>query len=234
MSTWIVPAIGIAPRAPSTPGQLGADQHRDQDRERRQLDGTAVDDRLQHVVLELLVEDEVHEDDQPDHPPLVDERDRRDQDRRQGRPRQRNEIEDRHEEAERDRIGDAGREQHDRRHDSGYDADQQVAGDVASDRPVDVVAHPPPSFLRRLGQECVEAFQPARALEQHEERQERDRHHGDDGGQDSLRDRHRRARESRAPARRRPSRPASRMRSTTSYRTASSPSCPRPSVTSST
>ena len=45
-------------------GQLGADQDGDEDRQRRKLHGPAVDDRLDDVVLDLLVDDE--EDDQDD------------------------------------------------------------------------------------------------------------------------------------------------------------------------
>ena len=43
---------------------LGPDEHGDQDRERREPDRAAIDQRLEDVVLELLVEDE--EDDQDD------------------------------------------------------------------------------------------------------------------------------------------------------------------------
>ena len=57
-TTWIAPATGIAPSAPITPGELGSHQHGDQHDQRRQLHGATVDERLQHVVLELLVEDE--------------------------------------------------------------------------------------------------------------------------------------------------------------------------------
>ena len=46
-------------------GDLGADEHRDQHRERRELHRSAVDERLEHVVLELLVDDEEHDHDDP-------------------------------------------------------------------------------------------------------------------------------------------------------------------------
>ena len=46
-------------------GELGADQHRDQHGQRRELHRPAVDDRLEHVVLELLVEDEEDQEHDP-------------------------------------------------------------------------------------------------------------------------------------------------------------------------
>src|SRR4029450_1723305 len=45
--------------------ELGTDQDRDQDDERRQLHRPPVDDRLQQVVLDLLVDDEEDHDDDP-------------------------------------------------------------------------------------------------------------------------------------------------------------------------
>ena len=69
----------------------------------------------------------------------------------------------------------------------GDEADGEVAGDVAPDGAVDVVADGPPARLRLRRQERVEAVHPRRPLEQHEERQERDRHDGDHGRDDALR-----------------------------------------------
>ena len=58
-------------------------------------------------------------------------------DRRAG---ERDQVEHRDDHAERDRERHAQDEQDDRRQRAGDQADQQVAGDVAADRPVDVVA----------------------------------------------------------------------------------------------
>src|SRR5262249_16792123 len=59
------------------PGDLGADQHRDEHHQRRELHGARIHDRLQEVVLDLLVDDEEDDDDDPGHDRL-DERDRAD------------------------------------------------------------------------------------------------------------------------------------------------------------
>ena len=42
-------------------GELGADEHRDEHCERRELHRAPVDDGLQEVVFELLVDDEEHD-----------------------------------------------------------------------------------------------------------------------------------------------------------------------------
>ena len=73
------------------------------------------------------------------------------------------------------------------------EADQDVAGDVAADRPVDLVADSTPARLRLLGEERVPALDPVAPLEQHEERQEDDRHRRRDDRDDALGDRERRA-----------------------------------------
>ena len=70
----------------------------------------------------------------------VEERDGADDDRRDRRAGQRDQVEDRDEQPERDRVRNAEGEQHDGRDDAGDQADREVAGHVAADRPVDVVA----------------------------------------------------------------------------------------------
>src|SRR4029078_8883531 len=67
--------------------------------------------------------------------------------------------------------------------------------DVAPDLAVDPVSDGAPTRLRIRGQESVEALHAGRALEEHEEREERDRHGADDEVEDALRDRDRGARE---------------------------------------
>ena len=184
-STWIVPATGNGGEGADHAGQLGADEHGDQDDERRELHGAAVDDRLQDVVLELLVE---NEEDQHDDPGLgrVEERDGRHGDGGDRRSCERDEVEDGDEEAERKRVRHAQRREHERRGDSGDDADRQVAGDVAADRLVDLIADRPPPRLLLLRQQPVEALDPFRPFEQHEQGEKRDRQGGDDRGDDAL------------------------------------------------
>ena len=62
------------------------------------------------------------------------------------------------------------------------EADQEIAGDVAADRPVDVVAHPLVAHPRTRGDEVEGSPDRPRAFEEHEEREEDDRDHADDGG----------------------------------------------------
>ena len=112
----------------------------DQHRERRELHRPPVDHRLEEVVLELLVDDEEDDDDDPGGD-RVQERDRADDDRGDRRAGERDQVEDRDDHAERDR--DTARRV---RAGTivvsvpGDQADQQVAGHVAADRAVDVVA----------------------------------------------------------------------------------------------
>src|SRR6266542_1350201 len=73
--------------------QLGSDQHGDEDGERRELHGPAVDDRLEDVVLDLLVDDEEHDQDNPGDD-RVQEADGDHDDRRDRRPGERDQIED--------------------------------------------------------------------------------------------------------------------------------------------
>ena len=117
-TTWIAPATGIAPRAPITPASSAPISTAIEDDQRRELHRATVDERLQHVVLELLVEDE--EDDEHDAGSgRVEEADRADDDGRDRRAGERDQVEDRHDEPERDRIRDAEHEEHDRRRDAG-------------------------------------------------------------------------------------------------------------------
>ena len=158
--------------------ELGSDQDCDQHGKRRELHGPAVDDRLEHVVLELLVDDE---EDQHDHAGggRVEERDRGNEDRGDRGAGKWDQVEDRHEQPERDRIRNADAEQHGGRDDAGDQADRQVAGHVTADRPVDVVPDLAPARLLLLGQEAVQPLDPRRPLEQHEQGQERDRERRD-------------------------------------------------------
>ena len=106
----------------------------------------------------------------------MQERDERDDDPGDGRAREWNQVEERDDQAQRDRIRHAHDQQDDGDRGAGDEADQDVAGDVAADRPVDLVADSTPARLRLLGEERVRALNPGAPLEQHEERQEDDRH----------------------------------------------------------
>ena len=84
-------------------------------------------------------------------------------------------------------YGTPSTEEHGRRDDAGDEADRQVAGYIAADRAVDVTADLPPARLSRLGDQAVDSLHPGGALQQHEERQERDRDDGDHRVEDALR-----------------------------------------------
>ena len=105
-------------------GELGSDQHGDQDHERGELHRPAVDDRLENVVLDLLVDDEEHDDDDSGGNG-VQERDRSDDDRGDRRACERDQVEDADHEPERDREGHAHDREHDRRERPGDEADQR-------------------------------------------------------------------------------------------------------------
>ncbi len=141
------------PERADDPGELGADQHRGEDDERRELHRAPVDQRLEHVVLELLVHEEEDTDDEADDPPLRDRRNGHEDDGRDGRSCERDEIEHPGHECERHRVRDAGREQDHERADERDEADQQVARDVAPDRLVDAMSHALPAGPRALGEE---------------------------------------------------------------------------------
>ena len=95
-------------------GHLGPDQDRDQHDERRELHGAPVDERLEHVVLDLLVEDEEHEQHDPG---LIDVRKPTVVSTQAGerRARERDQVEDRHDQPERERERHAHDQQDDRR-----------------------------------------------------------------------------------------------------------------------
>ena len=129
------------------------------------------------MVLELLVADEERDHDHAADPVGLDEDDGRDDDRREGGSGQRNQIEDRDDEPERDRIVAAHGEQDDGGYRPCDEADQQVPRDVPADRPVDLPPDPLVARPRGVPAGAERALNGARALEKHEEREEDD---GDD------------------------------------------------------
>lgn len=97
------PAIGMASSAPRMPASWApiSTAHSTASGE---LHRPPVDQRLQDVVLELLVGDEEPDHDQAPDPVRLDEDDRRDEDGGEGRASQRDEVEHGDEEPERDRV----------------------------------------------------------------------------------------------------------------------------------
>ena len=146
------------------------------------------------MVLELLVADEEGCDDDRGRRAARRDRDEHDEHRGDGRSRERDQVEKRDEQAERDDVGHADDPQDDARRDAGNQADQEVAGDVAADGAIDVVTDAAPARLLLLRQHAVDAVHPPRPLEQHEEGHEDDRQGRRHRGEDALRDRDRGAR----------------------------------------
>src|SRR4029453_18493225 len=70
---------------------------------------------------------------------------------------------------------------------AGDEADEEVARDVAADRPVDVRAGAAPVRLDVRWQRTVGTLDDLAALQEHEQREEGDRDDADDRGDDALR-----------------------------------------------
>src|SRR6266545_1199539 len=132
------------------PGELGPNQHGNEHDQWCELHRAAVDDRLEDVVLQLLVDDEEHDDDHALDPPDLDEDDGRDED------------------GERDRVIAAQAEEDDGACDSCDDADEDVPCHVASDRAVDLRTDAPPPGAAPVREESVKALDQSPAVEEHE------------------------------------------------------------------
>ena len=103
------------------------------------------------MVLELLVPDEERDHDQAAKPVRLDEDDGGDDDGRDRRAGERDKVENRYDEAERDRIVAADGEEDDRGRSPGDEAEEEVARDVAADRAVHLTAHPLVPQARAVG-----------------------------------------------------------------------------------
>ena len=114
------------------------------------------------------------------------QRDGRGEDRREGRADERDQVEHRHQDGQRQRVRDADHHQRHVRHDARDQADQQVAGDVAADGARDPRQHPLPPRPGGGRQQVDAGLHPATALAQEEVDEEEDRHRGDDGGEDAA------------------------------------------------
>src|SRR4051794_12687848 len=95
------------------PRHLRPDQHGDQDRQRRELHRPSVHERLQQMVLQLLIDDEEREH-HDRRRGRVRERDQREDDRGEGRPGERDQVEDEDQQPERERERHAHDQQDDR------------------------------------------------------------------------------------------------------------------------
>src|SRR4029078_2474185 len=137
------------------PRQLGADQDRDQDDERGELHRTAVDNGLKDVVLELLVQQKEDDDDHAPDPAELDEDDRGDDHGGHGGSGKRDEVEDCNDDRKRDGVRASDGKERDHRGNPGDDTDQDVAGHVAADCAVDLVADPLPARAGALRQQGV-------------------------------------------------------------------------------
>ena len=98
-TTWIAPAAGNREQRADQPGELDADQHREEHPERVELHRPRHDRRLQDVVLELLVDDEEDERGDPGGR-RIEERDEHRGDGADGRADQRQHVRERDPERE--------------------------------------------------------------------------------------------------------------------------------------
>ena len=116
------------------PEQRAAEERRDHHHERIEVDRAALDPRLHHVVLELLVDDREDRPDDRHRGEVLEQRDDADEDRPESGADQRNQVED----ADHDRAGQGRGHAEDREHDerrgAGDESLQQRSGDVAGDR----------------------------------------------------------------------------------------------------
>ena len=102
-TTEIEPATGIEASAPRTPAISAPMRSATSTRERREVDRPSVDDGQEHVVLDLLVDEQDDDDDHRLHDALREGGDTAD-DERDGRADERDEVEDRDDHRERERV----------------------------------------------------------------------------------------------------------------------------------
>ena len=165
--------------------QRGADQDRHDHDQRVKLDGAPVHERLDQVVLDLLVEDQHRRpDDQPDRE--VDERDHDpDQDPAERGADQGDQVEEPEQDRQREREGHVEDPQRHVGHQPGQDADHEVAEHVAGDRVRDVVGdrpQPPGPLRRHLS---VEELEQAVSVLDQEEGDHEDREELHEAGEDA-------------------------------------------------
>ena len=140
------------------------------------------------MVLDLLIRDEEDGDDDRRGRATGRDRNEYDEHSRDRRSRERDQVEERDQQAEGDDVRHTGDPQDDARRDAGDQADQEVPGHVAADGAVHVVSDPAPARLLLLGQHTVDAVHPRGPFEQHEERHEHDGQGRRDRRENALRD----------------------------------------------
>ncbi len=132
------------------PHQGPANEHRKENRERGEMDTAAVQQRIQHVTLDLLVDDDVEQEDQRLH--RRDPEGRKDRrNRSQGRADHRDQIEDGQQEREGQRVWDAEDRHPDVGARPGDQTDGEVTGDISgygAGRPIEHPPQPGTLFLR--------------------------------------------------------------------------------------
>ena len=170
--TWIAPATGIAASAPRMPASSAPTS-------------TETITASGESCTVLVDDEERHDDDARRH--RVDEGNHADDHTGDGRAGKRDQVEERDDQAEGDRVRNTHDQQHDRDRPARDQADQEVARHIAADGPVDLVADVPHARLGTLREEREAALDPVTPFEQHEERQEDDRHRCGDRGDDAPR-----------------------------------------------
>src|SRR3954454_8600255 len=159
---------------PEDAGGVRADEHRDDDEERRDVHGAAVDDGLDQVVLDLLVDQHHDRPDDRRRREVLEERHEADPDAADGRADDGNHVDEAHEHRERHGERDAEDRQDDVRHGPGDERDDEVAGHVAGDGPVHVPGHDPDLLLSLAAEEAGQPPPQRAPVEQQEERQRED------------------------------------------------------------
>ena len=183
------------------PEQVRADEDRGDHRERVQVDRAAVDERLQHAVLELLVDDDEGDPDERVPGEVGEQRHQRDEHAADRRADERDQVEERHQHRERDGERHVEDAEEDVGREPGRGRERQRAGHVAAGRAVDVGGHLAHARLvlgAHLGEQ--EVHDPP-AVEQQEERDGQHRHELQDGREDADGDGLQRARGVAEPAR---------------------------------
>ena len=175
--------------------ERGADEDRDEHPERVEPDRAAHHDRIEDVVLDLLVDEEDDEGDDARRQ-RVEQGDDHRRDTGEQAADERQEVDDGYPDAEYERVGHPRQVQGDGDDDAGDERGGEVARHVADDRVLDVVhdvAYPcGPLRLHPVDDPGVDP----RGVDQQEEREEEDRHETDDGRQHAPTDVQRRATES--------------------------------------
>jgi hypothetical protein len=155
-------------------GHLCAGRDAHCDRERRQLHRPVIDDLLKRVVLDLLIERHRGNDNRGRRDTTRQQCDRRDEYSRSGRADERDQVEDRGDESQGNRVRDGKGEKDDGCHRSRYDADHEVSCNVPAYRCRDTAADATDTGATLLRSETHERLEPLAAAKLDEQGQECD------------------------------------------------------------